>query len=85
MARPRRRAGKPSAREIAEEIIRRASKLDDSGEPILPYVIHLSDPPTAHERLQLAAVRLLKHPVVIAPHPCATVEEWVKRFERLGS
>lgn len=82
MARLQRKASKPSAHDLAEEIVRRVSKLDESGASILPYVIRLSDPPTAHEQLQLAAVRLLKRPVVIAPQPCATVEEWVKLYGR---
>jgi hypothetical protein len=80
MAKPRRRLNSLSAHDLAEEIVRRASKVDEAGASILPYVIHLSDPPTAQERLQLAAVRLLGKPVAIMPTPCATVEEWLARY-----
>jgi hypothetical protein len=76
--RPRKRA-KVSGRALAEEILRRAGKVDETGARVLPYVIHLSDPPTPGERLQLAAVRLLGKPVAIMPTPCATVEEWLER------
>jgi hypothetical protein len=59
------------AREIAAEIVRRAGRV---------YVIRLSDPPTASERLQLAAARLMRWPVAIMPARCATIEEWLARY-----
>jgi hypothetical protein len=43
-------------------------------------VIHLSDPPTAHEQLQLMAARLQTTPIVIMPQPCRTVDEWIQRY-----
>ena len=48
-------------------------------------VIRVSDPPTAQERLQLLAVRLQRSLVAIMSHRCETVEEWIARFESLGS
>ena len=73
----------PDVRAVAEEILRRAGKVDEHGNRVLPYVIHLSEPPTASQRLQLAAVRLLGRPVAIMPVPCATVEEWAERHGRV--
>ena len=79
MAKPPKKRSKHSARDIAEEIVRRAI-VGEPGRERLPYVLHLSDPPTQHQRLQLAAVRLMRHPVAIMPVPCATVQEWVERY-----
>ena len=80
-------ASKANAQDVAAEIIRRvragtASSDNPSG---LPYVVHLSDPPTAEERLQLAACRLLRQPIVIVPGKCLTIEEWVKKYGEQGS
>jgi ribosomal protein L36 len=59
------------ARVIAAEIVRRAGRV---------YVIRLSDPPTASERLQLMAARLLRTPIAIMPTKCVTVDEWLARY-----
>ena len=69
-------------RELAAEIIRRvrASTANSDSANSLPYVIHLSDPPTTEERLQLAACRLMQQPIVVVPGKCLTVEEWVQRY-----
>jgi hypothetical protein len=32
------------------------------------YLIHISDPPTPGERLQLMAARLERRPIVLLPH-----------------
>ena len=61
------------ARDIAAEIVRRAGR---------PYVIRLSEPPTAAERLQLTAARLMRWPIAIMPRRCATVAEWLARYGR---
>jgi hypothetical protein len=60
------------------EIVRRARgrSTNSNGFDGIPYVLRLSDPMTASERLQLAAVRLLRRPVAIMPHKCETLEEW---------
>jgi len=67
----RRSTAVSDAREIAAEIVRRAGRV---------YVIRLSDPPTASERLQFAAARLMRWPVAIMPMRCATVDEWLARY-----
>jgi uncharacterized protein (DUF1778 family) len=68
------------AREIAAEIIRRGAAVD--GNESTRYVVRLSNPPTAHERLQLAATRILRRPVAIMPVKCLTLEEWIERFRK---
>jgi hypothetical protein len=73
---------KVGPRDLAAEIIRRvrASTANSDSPGSLPYVVHLSEPPTAEERLQLAACRLVRQPIVIVPGKCLTVEEWVQRY-----
>jgi hypothetical protein len=70
-------------RDLALEIVRRAR--GGNGTPTnrdgcLPYVLQFSDLPTARERLQLAACRILQHPIAIMPAECLTVEEWTERY-----
>lgn len=50
----------------------------------LPYVVRLSDPPTPHERLQLSACQILRHPIAIVPVACANMEEWLDRYSGLA-
>jgi hypothetical protein len=69
---------RPSAADIAAEIIRRTASAD--GRP--PYVVRLSDPPTSHERLQLLAAQIQRTPVAIMPHKY-TMEEWIARYGRV--
>jgi hypothetical protein len=78
---PKRR---PDAHDIASAIVERAM-VEYAGQRRLPYVIRVSDPPTAQERLQLLAVRLQRSLVAIMSHRCETVEEGIARFESLGS
>ena len=59
-------------RELAAEIVRRAGACS--------YVIHVDDPPTATQRIQLTACRLLRRPVTIMPARCLSTEEWVERY-----
>ena len=75
---------KVEPRDLAAEIIRRvrASTANSDSPGPLPYVVHVSEPPTAEERLQLAACRLMHQPIVIVPGKCLTVEEWVQRYAR---
>jgi hypothetical protein len=67
--------------DIAAEIVRRAvaSSQGADGAGRL-YVVHLSDPPTASERLKLAAARLMSWPIALMPEPCRTADEWLRRF-----
>jgi hypothetical protein len=72
---------KASAQDIAAEIIRRV-RASSANQGDLLYVVHLSDPPTAEQRLQLAACRLLQQPIVIVPGKCLSLDEWVERYAR---
>jgi hypothetical protein len=83
----RRVASKANAQDVAAEIIRRvrAGTANSDGRGGPPYVVHTSDPPTAEERLQLAACRLLRQPIVIVPGKYLTIEEWVKKYGEQGS
>ena len=65
--------------DLATEIIRRAATND--GHP--RNVIRLSKPPTLAEQLQLMAARLERRPIVIMPHKCKTVDEWLHRYDEL--
>jgi hypothetical protein len=67
-----------SARDVAGEVIRRT--IAKSGGNHLPYVVRLSDPPTAGKQLQLTAYRLLGQPIAIMPAKLMTVEEWVEKY-----
>jgi len=65
------RPPKPAAHDIAAEIIRRAKG---------SYVVRLSRPPTLSEQLQLMAAQLERRPIVIMPHKCKTVDEWLEQY-----
>jgi hypothetical protein len=79
---PKHLSVKVEARDLAAEIIRRtrATAGSSDGGDSLPYVVRLSNPPTPHERLQLAACRILRHPIAIMPATCVTVQEWSQRY-----
>lgn len=74
----------PSPRELAHEIARRIAERAGSMKPAEGpiYVVRISNPITALERLQLAAARLARQPIAVVPHPCATMEEWLARYGR---
>jgi hypothetical protein len=57
---------------------------NSGGDDSLPYVVRLSDPPRPHESLQLAACRILGHPIAIVPAVCATAQEWLDRYSKLA-
>lgn len=80
-------ASKASVQDVAAEIIRRvrAGTASSDSRDGLPYVVHLSEPLTAEERLRLAACRLLRQPIVIVPGKCLTIEEWVEKYAKQGS
>ena len=73
------RPGKLDARDLAAEIVRRCAAPDGSDS----YVVRVSDPLTANERLQLAAARILRRPIAIMPAKCQSVGEWIARFGRV--
>jgi hypothetical protein len=68
--------------QVAAEVIRRAMAEAASGHG---YVVRVSDPPTAHEQLQLLAARLAARPIVILPHVCRSMEEWPTWSRREGN
>jgi hypothetical protein len=76
---------KVGARDVAAEIIRRAKATagNAEGRDSLPYVVRLSDPPTAHEQLQLAACHILRQPIAIVPATCLTAQEWSEKYGAL--
>ena len=68
----------PSPRDIAAEIVRRVSSANVvSGGG---YVVRLSDPPTPKERLQVLAAHLERRAIVIMPHKCQSIGQWVARY-----
>jgi hypothetical protein len=67
----RRSTAVSDVRDIAAEIVQRAGRV---------YVIRLSDPPTASERVQLTAARLMRWPVAIVPVQSRSVAEWLDRY-----
>lgn len=77
---PRLSEAKASPRDLAQEIIRRVQVVDGRDGERLPYVVGVSDPPTAHEQLQLLACRILRQPIAIMPAKCETVAEWLERY-----
>jgi hypothetical protein len=74
--------GRVNAQDIAAEIIRRAADTGEDG-CMTAYVLRIARPPTFQERLQLIAARLQRRPIVIMPHKCATIEEWITRYSPL--
>jgi hypothetical protein len=66
------------ARDLAAEIVKRRAQAGRS----ISYVVCISDPPTANERLQLAAARILRRPIAVMPAKCLSVGEWIARFGR---
>ena len=77
----RSRKQRPTGHDIAAEIIRRvtAANAETGG----GYVVRLSDPPTPKERLQVLAAHLERRPIVIMPHKCQSIGEWLARYGEL--
>jgi len=74
---------RPDARDLAAEIVRHVAESNASTGG--GYVLRLSKPPTPQERMQLLAAHLERRPIVIMPHKCKTVEEWMARYgEAIG-
>jgi hypothetical protein len=63
----RRSRPKADARDLAEEIVRRMGAVDGGDGDYVPNVVRLSDPPTAQQRLQLMACRMLGRKTAIMP------------------
>jgi hypothetical protein len=64
----------------ALEVIRREAVRSGRTIRSVLSLVRVSDPPTKSEQLLLSAVRLLRSPHAIMPHPCATSEEWLARY-----
>ena len=60
----------------------RIYKLEQFRNPARKYVIHVSNPPTAEEN---AEIENATGPVIIVPHPCKTVEEWIAIYAPKGA
>jgi hypothetical protein len=62
---------------VTRSIEGRIAKLEHFREPPRKYVVHVSDTPTAEEQ---AAITNATGPIVVLPHPCKTVEEWLAKY-----
>jgi hypothetical protein len=47
-----------------------------------PYVYHVSNPPTAEESETIQRAKEAGRCFIIAPWPCATIEEWLATYGR---
>ena len=72
------RRRKLKAGDLAAEILRRCEQAGVCA----GYVVSISDPITARERLQLAAARIQRRPIAIVPAKCKSVADWTARFGR---
>jgi hypothetical protein len=70
------RRGDFTPADLAAEIVRRAGGR---------AVVHLREPPTPIERLQMLAARPLRRPIAILPHPCKTTDQWMERYATGGT
>jgi hypothetical protein len=78
----KRTSAKFDPRDVAAEIVKSALSRGEcprGGHP-LPYVVRRSDPPAAHEQLQLVTCKMLGRPVAIMPAKCRSVQEWSERY-----
>lgn len=62
----------------------RVTRLEEQrgAEARLPYVDHVSEPATAAELAAIEAAKSAGQCFVLAPWPCATVEEWLAIYTR---
>jgi hypothetical protein len=74
----------PHAFEIAHEVTRRVAVRGGTTPQSLPYVVPVSNPITAFEKLQIAAAGLARTPIAVMPHHCGSVEEWCQQFASPG-
>jgi hypothetical protein len=73
-------AGETEQQAAALEVVRREALRSGRSPRAVLSLVRFSDPPTKSEQLLLSAVRLLRSPHAIMPHPCATSEEWLARY-----
>lgn len=62
-------------RNLKSRVIRLEEQRTGQSRP--PYVFHVSEPATTTELAAIEAAKLSGHCFVIAPWPCATVEDWL--------
>ena len=55
----------------------RLAKLEFSRKPRGGYVVHVSKPPTASELAEIELARIEGRAIVVLPHVCKTVDEWL--------
>jgi hypothetical protein len=68
----------------ALEIVRREAIRSGRSVRSVLSLVRVSDPRTQSENLLLAAVRLLRSPHVIMPHPCDDLKAWTRRCDAAG-
>lgn len=68
----------------ALEVVRREALRSGRSVRSVLSLVRVSDPRTPSEKLLLEAVRLLRSPHVIMPHPCKDLEEWTQRCAAIG-
>ena len=73
-------AGETKQQAAALEIVRREAIRSGRNIRAVLTLVRVNDPPTKSEQLRLSALRLLRSPHAIIPHPCATAEEWLARY-----
>jgi hypothetical protein len=78
-------AGETEQQAAALEIVRREALRSGRSLHAVLSLVRVSEPPTKSEQLLLWALRLLRSPHAIMPHPCATFEEWLARYAPLIS
>jgi hypothetical protein len=66
----------------ALEIVRREALRSGRGVRAVLSLVRVSEPPSKSEQLVLSALRILRSPHAIMPHPCATFDEWLARYAR---
>lgn len=59
------------------DLDRRIAKLEIGSLPSRSYVVRVSDPMTAEER---DAIAKAMGPIIIVPHKCRSVEEWIEQY-----
>src|SRR4051812_49320723 len=64
----------------ALEIVRRESQRSGRSLRAVLSLVRVSDPPTKAEQLLLMALRLLRSPHAIMPHPCSSFDDWLARY-----
>jgi hypothetical protein len=73
-------AGETKQQAAALEIVRREALRSGRSPRAVLSLVRVSEPPTKSEQLLLSALRLLRSPHAIMPHPCLTAEEWLARY-----